>query len=179
MDGVFDALMRRRRSSPRSIPERSCLVRWRHRIGSPRRHTGRAVVGDAAKIVYLQALGQSDREANAPMPEDAHLPHSVADKALESVGVMILQEHGQAAHRRPGRQIPSRISENDRRHGNPKCLLPTDDVERLGTGTCHGSPSFIRGSTLKIMPSAKRMGQDSLSSNETSSSTAQGQPFFE
>src|SRR5262245_45596106 len=52
------------------------------------------LVARRGKIVYLHAFGQRDREANAPMPEDAIFRIASQTKALVSVGVMILQEQG-------------------------------------------------------------------------------------
>src|SRR6186997_833892 len=52
------------------------------------------LVARRGKIAYLHAFGQRDREANAPMPEDAIFRIASQTKALVSVGVMILQEQG-------------------------------------------------------------------------------------
>ena len=52
------------------------------------------LVARRGKIAYLHAFGQRDREASAPMPEDAIFRIASQTKALVSVGVMILQEQG-------------------------------------------------------------------------------------
>ena len=52
------------------------------------------LVARRGKIAYLHAFGQRDREANAPMPENAVFRIASQTKALVSVGVMILQEQG-------------------------------------------------------------------------------------
>jgi len=52
------------------------------------------LVARHGKIAYLHAFGQRDREANAPMPENAVFRIASQTKALVSVGVMILQEQG-------------------------------------------------------------------------------------
>ena len=46
------------------------------------------------KVVYLEAFGYRDREADAPMREDAIFRIASQTKALVSVGVMMLQEQG-------------------------------------------------------------------------------------
>ena len=73
------------------------------------------LVARRGKIAYLHAFGQRDREANAPMPEDAIFRIASQTKALVSVGVMILQEQGKLLIGDPvGKYLP-RISEDHRR----------------------------------------------------------------
>ena len=65
------------------------------------------LVARRGKIVYLHAFGQRDREANAPMSEDAIFRIASQTKALVSVGVMILQEQGKLLIGDPvGRYLP-------------------------------------------------------------------------
>jgi len=65
------------------------------------------LVARRGKIAYLHAFGQRDREANAPMPEDAIFRIASQTKALVSVGVMILQEQGKLLIGDPvGRYLP-------------------------------------------------------------------------
>lgn len=52
------------------------------------------LVARRGKVAYLEAFGQKDREAGAPMQEDAIFRIASQTKALVSVGVMILQEEG-------------------------------------------------------------------------------------
>ena len=53
-----------------------------------------ALVARRGKVAYLETFGQRDREAQAPMHDDSIFRIASQTKALVSVGVMILQEHG-------------------------------------------------------------------------------------
>lgn len=53
-----------------------------------------ALVARHGEVAYFQAFGDRDREAGAPMTEDALFRIASQTKALISVGVMILQEEG-------------------------------------------------------------------------------------
>src|SRR5829696_8873004 len=55
---------------------------------------GVVLVARRGKVAYTEAFGQRDREAGAPMREDAVFGIASQTKALVSVGVMILQEEG-------------------------------------------------------------------------------------
>ncbi len=55
---------------------------------------GVALVARRGKVVYLEAFGQRDREAKAPMKTDSMFRIASQSKAIVSVGVMILQEDG-------------------------------------------------------------------------------------
>jgi CubicO group peptidase (beta-lactamase class C family) len=55
---------------------------------------GVALVARRGKVAYIEAFGQRDREAKAPMREDAIFRIASQSKAIVSVGVMILQEEG-------------------------------------------------------------------------------------
>ena len=52
------------------------------------------LVARRGKLVYLQAFGQRDREARAPMQPDSIFRIASQTKALVSVGVMMLAEQG-------------------------------------------------------------------------------------
>ena len=52
------------------------------------------LVARRGKVAYLEAFGQRDREADAPLREDAIFRIASQTKALVSVGVMMLQEQG-------------------------------------------------------------------------------------
>ena len=68
---------------------------------------GVALVARLGKVAYLQSFGQRDREAAAPMPEDAIFRIASQSKALVSAGVMILQEEGQLVISDPvGKYLP-------------------------------------------------------------------------
>src|SRR5262245_25229896 len=65
------------------------------------------LVARRGRIAYLRAFGQRDREANAPMPDNAIFRIASQTKALVSVGVMILQEKGRLIISDPvGRYVP-------------------------------------------------------------------------
>lgn len=65
------------------------------------------LVARHGKVAYLSAFGQRDREAGAPMREDALFRIASQTKALVSVGVMILQEDGRLLISDPvGRYLP-------------------------------------------------------------------------
>jgi CubicO group peptidase (beta-lactamase class C family) len=53
-----------------------------------------AIVLRQGKVVYNEAVGDRDREANSPMTTDAIFRIASQTKALVSVGVMMLQEEG-------------------------------------------------------------------------------------
>ena len=55
---------------------------------------GVALVARHNRIAYLHAFGQRDREAHAPMPEDAIFRIASQSKAVVSVAAMALQEEG-------------------------------------------------------------------------------------
>ena len=65
------------------------------------------LVARRGQVAYLEAFGQRDREAGAPMQEDAIFRIASQTKALVSVGVMILQEEGKLLISDPvGRYLP-------------------------------------------------------------------------
>ncbi|MBM3801219.1 MAG: beta-lactamase family protein [Acidimicrobiia bacterium] len=65
------------------------------------------LVARRGKIAYLQAFGRRDREANAPMPDNAIFRIASQTKALASVGVMMLQEQGKLLIADPvGKYLP-------------------------------------------------------------------------
>ena len=65
------------------------------------------LVARRGKIAYLKAFGQRDREANAPMPENAIFRIASQTKALVSVAVMVLQEQGKLLITDPvGKYLP-------------------------------------------------------------------------
>jgi CubicO group peptidase (beta-lactamase class C family) len=65
------------------------------------------LVARRGKIAYLRSFGQRDREANAPMPDNAIFRIASQTKALVSVGVMILQEQGKLLISDPvGKYLP-------------------------------------------------------------------------
>jgi CubicO group peptidase (beta-lactamase class C family) len=53
------------------------------------------LVARRGKVVVLQAVGQRDREANAPMRSDSIFRIASQSKAIVSVAIMMLQERGQ------------------------------------------------------------------------------------
>jgi CubicO group peptidase (beta-lactamase class C family) len=55
---------------------------------------GVALVARHGRVAYLHAFGMRDREANAPMPEQAIFRIASQSKAVISVGIMMLQEEG-------------------------------------------------------------------------------------
>lgn len=68
---------------------------------------GVVLVARRGKVAYTEAFGQRDREANAPMREDAIFRIASQTKALVSVGVMILQEEGRLLISDPvGKYLP-------------------------------------------------------------------------
>jgi CubicO group peptidase (beta-lactamase class C family) len=68
---------------------------------------GVALVARRGKVAYVEAFGQRDREANAPMREDAVFRIASQSKALVSVGVMMLQEEGRLLITDPvGKYLP-------------------------------------------------------------------------
>lgn len=68
---------------------------------------GVALVARRGKVAYVEAFGQRDREANAPMREDSLFRIASQTKALVSVGVMILQEEGRLLISDPvGKHLP-------------------------------------------------------------------------
>lgn len=68
---------------------------------------GVVLVARRGKVAYTEAFGQRDREANAPMREDAVFRIASQTKALVSVGVMILQEEGRLLISDPvGKYLP-------------------------------------------------------------------------
>ncbi len=52
------------------------------------------LVARRGKVVYLEAVGQRDREAKSPMRTDSMFRIASQSKAIVSVGAMILQEEG-------------------------------------------------------------------------------------
>jgi CubicO group peptidase (beta-lactamase class C family) len=65
------------------------------------------LVARRGKVAYLHAFGQRDREANAPMPENAIFRIASQTKALVSVGIMMLQEDGKLLISDPvGKYLP-------------------------------------------------------------------------
>jgi CubicO group peptidase (beta-lactamase class C family) len=68
---------------------------------------GVALVARRGKVAYVEAFGQRDREARAPMREDAIFRIASQTKALVSVAVMILQEDGRLLINDPvGKYLP-------------------------------------------------------------------------
>lgn len=68
---------------------------------------GVVLVARRGKVAYIEAFGQRDREAGAPMREDAVFRIASQTKALVSVGVMILQEEGRLLISDPvGKYLP-------------------------------------------------------------------------
>lgn len=68
---------------------------------------GVALVARKGKVAYVEAFGQRDREAGAPMREDSVFRIASQSKALVSVGVMMLQEEGRLLINDPvGRHLP-------------------------------------------------------------------------
>jgi CubicO group peptidase (beta-lactamase class C family) len=68
---------------------------------------GVVLVARRGKVAYTEAFGQRDREAGAPMREDALFRIASQTKALVSVGVMILQEEGRLLITDPvGKYLP-------------------------------------------------------------------------
>lgn len=68
---------------------------------------GVVLVARRGKVAYTEAFGQRDREAGAPMREDAVFRIASQTKALVSVGVMILQEEGRLLISDPvGKYLP-------------------------------------------------------------------------
>jgi CubicO group peptidase (beta-lactamase class C family) len=66
-----------------------------------------AMVARRGKVAYLEAFGQRDREAGAPMKKDAIFRIASQTKALVSVGVMMLQEEGRLLISDPlGKYLP-------------------------------------------------------------------------
>ena len=66
-----------------------------------------ALVARRGKLAYLNAFGQRDREAQAPMQEGSIFRIASQTKALVSVGVMILQEKGMLLINDPvGKHLP-------------------------------------------------------------------------
>lgn len=56
---------------------------------------GVVLVARRGKVAFLEAFGQRDREARAPMREDTIFRIASQTKALVSLGIMMLQEDGQ------------------------------------------------------------------------------------
>ncbi len=68
---------------------------------------GVALIARRGKVAYVEAFGQRDREARAPMREDAIFRIASQTKALVSVAVMILQEDGRLLLNDPvGKYLP-------------------------------------------------------------------------
>ena len=68
---------------------------------------GVALVARRGKVAYVEAFGQRDREAGAPMREDSIFRIASQTKALVSVGAMILQEEGRLVLSDPvGKYLP-------------------------------------------------------------------------
>jgi CubicO group peptidase (beta-lactamase class C family) len=68
---------------------------------------GVALVARRGKVAYVEAFGQRDREARAPMREDAIFRIASQTKALVSVAAMILQEDGRLLLNDPvGKYLP-------------------------------------------------------------------------
>jgi CubicO group peptidase (beta-lactamase class C family) len=68
---------------------------------------GVALVARRGKVAYVEAFGQRDREAGAPMREDSVFRIASQTKALVSVGVMMLQEEGRLLISDPvGKHLP-------------------------------------------------------------------------
>lgn len=68
---------------------------------------GVVLVARRGKVAYVEAFGQRDREAKAPMREDSIFRIASQTKALVSVGVMMLQEEGRLLISDPvGKYLP-------------------------------------------------------------------------
>jgi CubicO group peptidase (beta-lactamase class C family) len=68
---------------------------------------GVALVARRGKVAYVEAFGQRDREARAPMREDTIFRIASQTKALVSVAAMILQEDGRLLLNDPvGKYLP-------------------------------------------------------------------------
>ena len=68
---------------------------------------GVALVARRGKVAYVEAFGQRDKEAGAPMREDSVFRIASQTKALVSVGVMMLQEEGRLLISDPvGKHLP-------------------------------------------------------------------------
>lgn len=68
---------------------------------------GVVLVARKGKVAYVEAFGQRDREARAPMREDSVFRIASQTKALVSVGVMMLQEEGRLLISDPvGKYLP-------------------------------------------------------------------------
>lgn len=68
---------------------------------------GVVLVARRGKVAYVEAFGQRDREAGAPMREDTVFRIASQTKALVSVGVMMLQEEGRLLISDPvGKYLP-------------------------------------------------------------------------
>ena len=68
---------------------------------------GVALVARRGKVAYVEAFGQRDIEAKAPMREDSVFRIASQTKALVSVGVMMLQEEGRLLINDPvGKYLP-------------------------------------------------------------------------
>ena len=68
---------------------------------------GVVLVARRGKVAYVEAFGQRDREAGAPMREDSIFRIASQTKALVSVGVMMLQEEGRLLISDPvGKYLP-------------------------------------------------------------------------
>ncbi|HUG39333.1 MAG TPA: serine hydrolase domain-containing protein, partial [Longimicrobiales bacterium] len=63
-------------------------------VGDDRLPGGVVLLARRGQVAYLEAFGHRDREAGAPMREDAIFRIASQTKALVSVGVMMLQEEG-------------------------------------------------------------------------------------
>lgn len=65
------------------------------------------IIGRRGKIAYQQAIGFRDREANAPMPEDAVFRIASMTKPIVSLGIMMLAEEGRLSLTDPvARHLP-------------------------------------------------------------------------
>jgi len=65
------------------------------------------IIGRRGKIAYQQAVGFRDREANAPMPEDAVFRIASMTKPIVSLGIMMLAEEGRLSLTDPvARHLP-------------------------------------------------------------------------
>lgn len=68
---------------------------------------GVALVARRGQVAYVKAFGLRDREAGAPMPEDAIFRIASQTKAIVSVGALLLQEEGKLLITDPvGKFIP-------------------------------------------------------------------------
>lgn len=68
---------------------------------------GVALVARQGQVAYLEAFGERDRNADAPMQEDTIFRIASQTKALVSVGVVMLQEQGQLLLTDPvGKYLP-------------------------------------------------------------------------